>query len=526
MTNNAVKTAVKTPFTYAQLLETNNLIQVLSDETYWLCVTRTTQESKLFPVSPYIMLSYANAYYRYPSLLRKIEASMSMEECGDRARNMGGKTDTLTMGWAFPCFYLLGREWLINMGMLRPEDGVEDLIYVMDCWKRMQLSYHRNDAHATNSQYGHRSQLMTERQLQVFEADLHDVVPGDALHTAASKFMATVSQYQFLSHCECRIGICNQGPYSFGEGRELIVRDFMDLAEGDYPWLDGVAQKIPFNNLTVPMVMKDTHFELMDDWGSFESKPEFKAENIARIGLYTSDLLTDSYVPVAMESAQALADKFVELTQLITEANQVLWKKIAGWSRAEMLEAGALVYFNVLKDVAHIAGVYEQSDWMEIDERAQRFVPLLNDEYGRDVLTELVGLLTLPSQICSDYTMAMHNNANKRLYSPIPYTILQTGDYTATSGPVGPGSSLFKKVGGWRTSRGLLDSDSFNAAVREFTPLACTPEARYIDDNWVKYHYQDSDIEALYQRTQATSPRLAGKGAGLKRADITKLRAS
>jgi hypothetical protein len=26
---------------YAQLLETNNLVQTSADETYWLCVTRT-----------------------------------------------------------------------------------------------------------------------------------------------------------------------------------------------------------------------------------------------------------------------------------------------------------------------------------------------------------------------------------------------------------------------------------------------------------------------------------------------------
>ena len=59
--------------TYAQLLETNNLIQASADETYWLCVTRTVQESKLFPVPAYMMLSYMMAYFRYPSLLRKIE---------------------------------------------------------------------------------------------------------------------------------------------------------------------------------------------------------------------------------------------------------------------------------------------------------------------------------------------------------------------------------------------------------------------------------------------------------------------
>ena len=33
---------------YAQLLETNNLIQMSADETYWLCVTRTVQRSRSY----------------------------------------------------------------------------------------------------------------------------------------------------------------------------------------------------------------------------------------------------------------------------------------------------------------------------------------------------------------------------------------------------------------------------------------------------------------------------------------------
>jgi len=109
---------------YAQILETNNLMQNCSDETYWLCVTRTVQESKLFPVPAYMMLSYLMAFYRYPSLLRKIETRLLAEEIGDRARNMGMKIQNPSMGWALPGFYLLGREWLINMGLLKPTDAI------------------------------------------------------------------------------------------------------------------------------------------------------------------------------------------------------------------------------------------------------------------------------------------------------------------------------------------------------------------------------------------------------------------
>ncbi|MEQ8493127.1 MAG: hypothetical protein RLW42_02795, partial [Gammaproteobacteria bacterium] len=171
--------------TYAQLLETNALIQQLSDESYWLCVTRTVQESKLFPVSPYMLLSYFMAFYRYPELVRKVDAHMPAEEIGDRMRNMGIKCANPAMGWGLPSFYLLGREYMINLGLLRPEDAVEDVIDVMDFWKRFQLAWHRNDGHLTNSAYGHRAQILAERRLQVFHADMYECRQGDALHNAA-----------------------------------------------------------------------------------------------------------------------------------------------------------------------------------------------------------------------------------------------------------------------------------------------------------------------------------------------------
>ena len=117
----------KKPLTYAQLLETNNIMQVLGDETYFLCVTRTVQESKLFPVSSYMLLSYLNAFYRYPTLLRKIEEKMPAEQIADRVRNMNSKVQAIGTGWCLPGFYMLGREMLINMGMIRPQDAAEHI---------------------------------------------------------------------------------------------------------------------------------------------------------------------------------------------------------------------------------------------------------------------------------------------------------------------------------------------------------------------------------------------------------------
>ena len=154
---------------YAQLLETNNLIQANADETYWLCVTRTVQESKLFPVPAYMMLSYMMAYFRYPSLLRKIESRMSAEEIGDRARNAGNK-DPKPLHGLGAAGLLFAWPRMADQSRPNPAAGraVEDLIYVMDFWKRFQLSWHRNNGHITNKEFGHRGQFLPERRCRSF----------------------------------------------------------------------------------------------------------------------------------------------------------------------------------------------------------------------------------------------------------------------------------------------------------------------------------------------------------------------
>src|SRR6202035_1856588 len=97
-------------FSYVQLLETNNLIQYVADESYWLCLTRTVQESKLYPVSAYILLFYLNAFYRHPELVRKIETRMQSEDIADRSGTMGVKLQASHITWCLPSFSLLGRE--------------------------------------------------------------------------------------------------------------------------------------------------------------------------------------------------------------------------------------------------------------------------------------------------------------------------------------------------------------------------------------------------------------------------------
>jgi hypothetical protein len=508
---------------YRQILEANNVIQAIGEDTYWLCVTRTVQESKLFPVPAYMLLSYLMCFYRYPELLRKVEASMSAEEIGDRARQMGSKVGNLA-AWGLATFYLIGREMLLNFGMLRPEDAAADVVYVLDFYRRFKLAHQREDGHLNAREFGQRIQPLPERRLQVFHADLHRCVAGDRLHKAAHAFLAAISQYGFLVSCESRVTLDNSGPYRLAEDRELIVRDFTDLAEGDYPWLDDVAADVPYNNLTVTMEVKDCHFYLMDDWGSFESRPEFTADKLVGIGLYTSDTLSDGFNPVGMGSPEELAATFETLTDTFKKATVALWTKMSGWTRDQMMDAGAIVYFSMIKNFAHLAGVYEVDDWMKVDVRADRFRALLNDEFGRDFLGELVGLVDLPSQQIMPYALMQHTNRPVRYLTHIPPSAAD-GTAPLTCGPLAEGVTHHPaKRDRYVTTSGALTLADFNARAKAFRPAQMDARYRGISDTWVKWNPNDPRVDALYRLEQRTSRRLADRGAGLTRDDVEALR--
>jgi hypothetical protein len=243
------------------------------------------------------------------------------------------------------------------------------------------------------------------------------------------------------------------------------------------------------------------------------------------VGLYTSDCLTDSYAPVGMGSREELIATFNDLTQRAKDATARLWKRIAGWTRDQMIDAGAITYFAICKDIAHVAGCYDPADWIFVDERAERFRPLLNDEYGNMSLYEILGPLSHPGQRTHDYALMQHSNLPANTYSLIPYSILDDGDHTLSCGDLRPGvTHLDPKVDRYRTTRGVLSIADYNAAVKAFTPRLNQPRFRFRCESWLKYHYDTPLAGEMYRIEQEGSRTLEGRGAGLRRADIEALR--
>ena len=123
-------------------------------------LTRTAQESKLFPMLPYFMMSFMQAYYMYPGILRKASEHISPEDIGHRMRNSSGQLGTLAANMSGQLLYLQGRVELIKLGVIRPEDNLEDLWYVIDWHERVMSTYRRNEGHIWTNAAGDLSQVL------------------------------------------------------------------------------------------------------------------------------------------------------------------------------------------------------------------------------------------------------------------------------------------------------------------------------------------------------------------------------
>jgi hypothetical protein len=118
--------------------------------------------------------------------------------------------------------------------------------------------------------------------------------------------------------------------------------------------------------------------------------------------------------------------------------------------------------------------------------------------------------------------MMHHSDLPKRSYSPLPYSLVSGDEFVGSVGEkIFPGVTyLPEKADRYRTTHGIMSLADLNKKTREFTPRLATEKFRYLDDNWVKYHYDSKIADDLYHIDQQYSRRLINKGAGLSRDDI------
>jgi hypothetical protein len=520
-----------------KLLRLNTVLQQADDILVTNCLTRSAQESKLFPIMPYLDLVMIDCYYRTPDLLRKIAARTSPEQIGHRAREVSTTLTRLTT-WAILNYYLNGRSLLIRHGLLRPQDNLEDLWFVADFQQRLIAAYQRANTHQSALAAGDITPHHEERTLQCFEADAFEL--DDRLRAAVGKFLAMATQYNFLIHCESRSGLAAAGPYRLGERTLLHTRDFLNMTECGLPWMDGIGTDLPYANLTVSLITDGVIFDITD-WGTPYANPEAYQERIVGVGLYTSDALCDRYEPVGMGSAAELAGVFEELAQGCGIATRELYARFSDMTNDQMVEAGIACYLRAPVDAAIIAGVYAQDDWDWIDDRTRRLWTVYNEEYAMDAYVDYFAALQGRAGSDTDYYLHpvlydrwRRNGGVDPVPGPgrnaqlVPGHVLNDHDYTLRVNPEGVSSSgtwsLPRKTGAYTFLEGRFGEAEMNERAHAFSSPLFEPPWDQLDERSIKWLWETPQADGLYRYAQERSRLLAARGAGLRRDDIDAIR--
>jgi hypothetical protein len=336
----------------AAITTANRLIAYHAPISKALTSERTSLESALIPVTAYIVVACAEAFLRYPEMIRRIDAALPAEEIGRRARRPGCQVDTCYL-WSISNFFLLGRK---IMAMLDPAaDDPADTATVLDFWERAAMAYRGDDGTRQAWDTG----TATPYPPEIVAALLEGVDPiGDDDHRARVKrFSATLVNHLFLLYFDTRAGYGDTGPYEVpGQpGRSLLVRDFYRLSQGDFPWSD-VAKDVPYHHLTAAMVLEGVD-STFTDFGTSNHTPEDYLDHLVGFALYTTDGLPPGQLRLVP------AAEYDAIVSAVRRAQAQHYRNIAAMTRDEKIRAGAYVYFTFLRPFAELAGVADELDW-------------------------------------------------------------------------------------------------------------------------------------------------------------------
>ena len=134
----------------------------------------------------------------------------------------------------------------------------------------------------------------------------------------------------------------------------LLVRDFNRFGVSHFPWSRDICAELPYSNLTFALVLDGDVRVTANDWGTSITDPPDYFDHLSAAGVFTAD--DGALSPVAPDELSGVAE-------VVKDAQRNLYRRIAGMSRREKLDAGAYVYFTFLRPFAEAAGVDDRLDW-------------------------------------------------------------------------------------------------------------------------------------------------------------------
>ena len=124
---------------------TNHWLAYHADITKAMVTQRTSLESRLVPVTAYVLVAAVECYRRHPEMLLAIERVMGAGAIGAAGRRPGTQVDSVHL-WSQANIFLHGRQILMLLGRITPGHEPERTAIVLDFWKRAAGAF-RGDGH-------------------------------------------------------------------------------------------------------------------------------------------------------------------------------------------------------------------------------------------------------------------------------------------------------------------------------------------------------------------------------------------
>lgn len=329
--------------------EANRLIAYHSPISKQLTVERTSYSSQLIPVTAYIVVACAEAFYRYPEMMKVIDEAMPAEEIGRHGHRPGSNINSVYL-WSIANFWLTGRNVVTQFDPSLDDPAAA--YTVLDFWERAAMSFRHGDGTRQAFDAGGVVRPYPEQIIQALLDGVETI--DDDRRQQIKRFNATIVNYLFLLYFDTRVGTGDTGPYLLPDGKVLLVRDFYRMSESDFWWSD-VARDVPYHHLTAALVLDGVDMRI-SDFGSCVTDPEDYLDRLVGFGLYTTDTPDRSLASVDLAEMDTIV-------KAVRQAQTSHYRNIAAMSRDEMIRCGAYVYFTFLEPFAEVAGVADQLDW-------------------------------------------------------------------------------------------------------------------------------------------------------------------
>jgi phosphohistidine swiveling domain-containing protein len=314
---------------------------------------RSSFTSELFPMLPYMSLSVIDDFHTYAERVAAIDAAMPAEEIGRRLRTAPAQASPLWI-WMAGYHYLCGRECLIRMGRLRPDERTEEIRTVVDFWRRLTLA-HRGDGTLDNKDAGFTNRYLPADVVTELTAGTRRLDTDTA--KALKRLNATVAGYSFLYFTDSRVGIYDSGPYPQPDGRHTLVRDYLSLGPSAfaYPWAEQLEP--PFSALTLVLTYDPAAFSSFEinDWGTTFTEPD---QLLAAV----TDAAVVGHTP---DGQRRLLDpgEWTQVTTDLSRSHLAVYQQFADMDREQRIFSATRMYTSGLRPFAELAGVTDRVDW-------------------------------------------------------------------------------------------------------------------------------------------------------------------